>query len=39
MKTIQVELGNRSYPIHVKSGLLSEIPTVLTDKNHGQKEE
>lgn len=37
MKTIQVELGNRSYPIHVKSGLLSEIPTVLTDKNHGQK--
>jgi 3-dehydroquinate synthase len=37
MKTIQVELGNRSYPIHVKSGLLSEILTVLTDKNHGQK--
>lgn len=37
MKTIQVNLGQRSYPIHVKSGLLKEIPSILSTKNQGQK--
>ncbi len=37
MKTIQVELGNRSYPIHVQSGLRQTIPSLLKEKNHGQK--
>lgn len=37
MKSIQVELGARSYPIHVKSGLLQDIPKILSDFNHGQK--
>jgi len=37
MKTIQVELGNRSYPIQVKSGLMQEFPTILSKNNHGQK--
>ena len=37
MKTIQVHLGKRSYPIHVKSGLLKEVPDLLAEANHGQK--
>ena len=37
MKTIQVQLGTRSYPINVESGLLSKIPVILSDHNHGQK--
>ena len=37
MKIIQVQLGKRSYPIHVKSGLLTDIPKLLTESNHGQK--
>jgi len=37
MKTIQVSLGDRSYPVQVKSGLLSEIPSLLQETNHGQK--
>ncbi|MCH7762472.1 MAG: 3-dehydroquinate synthase [Candidatus Marinimicrobia bacterium] len=37
MKTIQVNLGQRSYPIHVESGLLKEIPSILSIKNQGQK--
>ena len=37
MKTIQVQLGERSYPIHVKSGLLKDVPKLLTATNHGQK--
>lgn len=37
MKTIQVNLEERSYHIHVKSGLLKQIPSILSDKNHGQK--
>lgn len=37
MKTIQVSLGDRSYPIHVKSNLLTEIPSYLSESNHGQK--
>ena len=37
MKTIQVHLGKRSYPIHVKSGLLKDVPDLLAEANHGQK--
>ncbi len=37
MKTIQVNLGERSYPIHVASGLLIQIPAILSEHNHGQK--
>ncbi|MDP6991703.1 MAG: 3-dehydroquinate synthase [Candidatus Marinimicrobia bacterium] len=37
MKTIHVELGNRSYPIHVQSGLRQTIPSLLKEQNHGQK--
>jgi len=37
MKTIQVQLDERSYPINVESGLLSKIPVILSDHNHGQK--
>ncbi|MBH10813.1 MAG: 3-dehydroquinate synthase [Candidatus Marinimicrobia bacterium] len=37
MKTIQVELGLRSYQVHVKSGLIEKIPVLLSKNNHGQK--
>jgi len=37
MKTIQVKLGNRSYPIHVESGLLEQLPSLLSEQNYGQK--
>ena len=37
MKTIQVQLGDRSYPINVKPGLTKDIPSILSDNNHGQK--
>ncbi len=37
MNTIQVELGNRSYPIWVKPGLLSDLPDKLQIFNHGQQ--
>ena len=37
MKTIQVQLGDRSYPIHVKPGLTIDIPSILSGNNHGQK--
>ena len=37
MKVIQVNLGNRSYPIQVKSGLMQEFPAILKKNNHGQK--
>ena len=37
MKKIQVELGTRSYPIQVKSGMLAHMPSLLSEKNHGQK--
>ena len=37
MKSVQVTLGSRSYPIHVKSGLLKQIASILSDQNHGQK--
>ena len=37
MKKIQVELGARSYTIQVKSGMLAHMPSLLSEKNHGQK--
>ena len=37
MKPLQVNLGSRSYPIHVKSGLLKQTASILSDQNHGQK--
>ena len=37
MKSVQVNLGSRSYPIHVKSGLLKQTASILSDHNHGQK--
>ncbi|NOZ04097.1 MAG: 3-dehydroquinate synthase, partial [FCB group bacterium] len=37
MNTIQVELGNRSYPIWVKPDLLSDLPDKLQNFNHGQQ--
>ena len=37
MKSVQVNLGIRSYPIHVKSGLLKQTASILSDQNHGQK--
>jgi len=37
LKSVQVNLGSRSYPIHVKSGLLKQTASILSDQNHGQK--
>ena len=37
MKTIEVHLGERSYPVHVESNLLMKIPSLLSEKNIGQK--
>ena len=37
MNTIQVNLEERSYPIHVESGLLNHVPSILSDSNEGQK--
>jgi len=37
MKAIQVNLSERSYPIHVESGLLKDISSILSTKNQGQK--
>ena len=37
MKSVHVNLGSRSYPIHVKSGLLKQTASILSDQNHGQK--
>ncbi len=37
MNTINVNLGDRSYPIHIEQGLLEKIPAILSDYNHGQK--
>jgi 3-dehydroquinate synthase len=37
VKSVQVNLGSRSYPIHVKSGLLKQTASILSDQNHGQK--
>ena len=37
MKTIQVQLGDRSYPIHIMRGLMIDIPSILSGNNNGQK--
>ena len=37
MKTVKVQLGDRSYPIHIKPGLTIDIPSILSDNNNGQK--
>lgn len=37
MKTITVDLGERSYPIHVEQGLMKKIPSLLSQNNVGQK--
>ena len=37
MKIIKIHLGERSYPIHVESNLLMKIPSLLSEKNIGQK--
>jgi 3-dehydroquinate synthase len=37
VKSVHVNLGSRSYPIHVKSGLLKQTASILSDQNHGQK--
>ncbi|MFQ6677597.1 MAG: 3-dehydroquinate synthase [Fidelibacterota bacterium] len=37
MKTIQVNLDTRSYPIHIESGLIKQISTILSERNQGQK--
>ena len=31
MKTIQVQLGERSYPINVEPGILRKLPSILSD--------
>jgi len=37
MKSIKVHLGDRSYPIYAESNLLIKIPSLLSEKNIGQK--
>ncbi|MBC8346778.1 MAG: 3-dehydroquinate synthase [Candidatus Marinimicrobia bacterium] len=37
MNSIKVNLGVRSYPIHVQSGLLKETASIISDQNNGQK--
>ena len=37
MKTIQVQLGDRSYPIHIMPRLMIDIPSILSGNNNGQK--
>jgi len=37
MNTINLNLGDRSYPIHITSGLLNKISSILSENNHGQK--
>ncbi len=37
MSSLQVNLDSRSYPIHVQSGLIKKIPTLLSEGNHGQR--
>lgn len=32
MKTLQVELGERSYPIHIGEGLLARVPALLQER-------
>tara|TARA_Y100000590_G_scaffold460451_2_gene619773 strand:+ start:4413 stop:5483 length:1071 start_codon:yes stop_codon:yes gene_type:complete len=37
MQTIDVMLGRRSYPIHIESGLLNNIPSLLGEVNGDRK--
>jgi len=37
MKTVQVKLGNRSYSIHIESGIIKKCPSILNEYNNGQK--
>ena len=37
MKTVKVQLGDRSYPIHIKPGYTIDIPSILSGNNNGQK--
>jgi len=37
VRSVQVNLGDRSYPIHVKSGLMKQAASILSDQNRGQK--
>ena len=37
MHVINVQLGKRSYPIHVESGLIREIPRILSNNNLDQQ--
>jgi 3-dehydroquinate synthase len=37
MNIINLNLGDRSYPIHIASGLLDQISSILSEKNRGQK--
>jgi len=37
LRSVQVNLGVRSYPIHIESGLVKQTASILSDHNHGQK--
>ena len=37
MQTISVPLQNRSYPIWIEKGLLTNLPELLKPMNQGQK--
>lgn len=37
MHVINVQLGKHSYPIHIESALLSEVPSILNNANRGQQ--
>jgi 3-dehydroquinate synthase len=37
MRTVQVNLGTRSYPIHIGSGLLSGLGSLLAGRGYGNK--
>ena len=37
MKSIQVNLGNRSYSIDIMSGIIKKCPLILNEYNNGQK--
>ena len=37
METIQLDLGKKSYPIHIQKGLIKNIPELLSNVNFKQK--
>jgi len=37
MQTVQVELGERSYPIYIGAGLLKSKPELLQKHVHGKR--